>query len=94
MELINIICNENLLKEFLENKIVLNCKTKENAQKLLNYLDKNNYINKKETKELLRVWNKYGKNTCYQYENKCLYYDSKYYYTNKESKKIKEWKWR
>lgn len=92
MELINIIYNKNLIKEFLENKIVLNCKTRETAQNFFNYLDKNNYINKEETKELLRVWNEYEENTCYQYEDKRLYYDSKYYYINKEPKEIKEWK--
>lgn len=92
MELINTICNKDLIKEFLKNKIVLNCKTKENAQNLLNYLYKNNYINKEEIKELLRFWNKYEEDTCYQYEDKRLYYDSKYYYINKEPKEIKEWK--
>lgn len=97
MELINIICNKDLIKEFLENKIVLNCKTKENAQKLLNYLAKNNYLIKNncfsenEVIELINTWNTYKKDTCYQYENKSLFFDNKKYYRRKEKKEIRIW---
>ena len=96
IELINKYNNKTiLLKEFLENKIVLNCKTIEDVKDLFSYV-KN--INKEEKENLVDCWYIYKDGTCYEYCSKNIFYKKQYYssdtyyYMFKEQKEIKIWK--
>ena len=91
MELINKIYNKKrrLLKRFLKNKIILNCKTEEDAKDLFSNIKD---LSEKRKNDFINYWNKYKENTCYECCNSYYLFDSIEYFQEYEQKKIKEWK--
>lgn len=93
MELISKMYNKNLMiKEFLENEIVLNCKTIEDAEDLFSYI---NNLSEQRKKDFIDYWYEHRKETCYECcDDKNYYFSSLRYYQEQEHKEIKEWKWK
>ena len=90
MELIDIICNKKLLlKEFLENKIALNCKTIEDARYLFSNIKD---LSEKRKKDFINYWYTYREETCYEHYGNNYYFCSLKYFREQEPKEIKEWK--
>ena len=82
------------LKDIIDEKIVINCRTEEEVKKLFEYAKENGLEDCQSISEFIRRWKMFEENTCYRFysinDNKEINYlwDSKYEYTNMDYKII------
>ena len=92
MELIKENERNNMIQCFVNYKLIINCKTKEDARDFFICLAKKNKINKDNISMHINSWNRYREKTCYKYISKNnMFYGKEEDYKNKNIE-IKEWK--